>query len=89
MQTDAMERSLLTPNPHATLWVGRGSGRHPSPAREFQAFSTMTKPHIGSGSPRRYQRLLADAEQRVFRVLPAFETDDLDRAYDVAEGARS
>ncbi len=37
---------------------------------------------------RRYQRLLADAAQRVYRVLPAFETDDLDRAYDVAEGAR-
>ncbi len=36
---------------------------------------------------RRYQRLLADAERRVFRVLPAFETDNLDRAYDVAEGA--
>ena len=37
---------------------------------------------------RRYQRLLADAEQKVFRVLPAFETDNLDRAYDVAEGAQ-
>ena len=37
----------------------------------------------------RYEKLLSDAQQKTYRVLAAFETPDLDMAYDVAEGAPS
>lgn len=35
----------------------------------------------------RYDKLLLDAQKKTYRVLAAFETPDLDLAYDVAEGA--
>jgi len=59
-----------------------------SPAGQPDGFQCVCNGSYWQYPLRRYQRLLADAEQKVFRVLPAFETDNLDRAYDVAEGAR-
>ena len=37
-------------------------------------------------APCRYSKLLSDAKQKTYRVLAAFQTPDLDMAYDVAEG---